>query len=156
MTSKTTRFLQIGLCLLTTAALGALSSPPAPAQVPLGMPVIELKAGGHPIRAEVASTDKQRAQGLMYRNSLEADRGMLFVFSEPGLYCFWMKNTLIPLTIAFMNDDGRIVGTADMAPKDERSHCPDKPVRYALEMNQGWFRDKKLGAGDPVTGLPTP
>lgn len=105
----------------------------------LAAPTIELSAGMHRIEAEVASNNADRATGLMNRPSMPIHRGMLFVFPEAGVQCFWMKNTLIPLSIAFLDDGGRIVNIAQMAPRTEDSHCPSRAVRFALEMEQGWF-----------------
>lgn len=117
------------------------------------LPVRTLKVRGHAIEAEVASTDAQREQGLMYRTDMPADHGMLFVFEQPALYCFWMKNTLIPLSLAFLDDRGRIISLADMQPRDEYSHCPPGPVFRALEMNQGWFDRHGVGIGDVIEGV---
>jgi len=89
----------------------------------------------------------------MLRKSLQANSGMLFVFENAALHCFWMKSTLVPLTIAFMEDDGTIVTLTDMQPHNEASNCPAKPVRYALEMEQGWFKIKGLKTGDRISGL---
>jgi uncharacterized membrane protein (UPF0127 family) len=119
---------------------------------PQRLPVTQLTAGMHLIRAEVAHTPEQRAIGLMHRTSLGANEGMLFVFEQPGVQCFWMKNTLVPLSIAFLADDGTIVNIADMQPQSLDSHCSDKPVRYALEMNQGWFDRKGLKPGAKLRG----
>ena len=126
----------------------ALSAPAAPAA-----PVIELAAGIHRIEAEVASTAAERATGLMKRSALPAHRGMLFVFPEAGVQCFWMKDTLIPLSIAFLDDDGRIVQIADMQPQSLDNHCSSRPVRFALEMNAGWFKSRGLSAGAKVNGI---
>jgi uncharacterized membrane protein (UPF0127 family) len=114
---------------------------------------IWLQAGIHRIRAEVAATPAERSRGLMLRPSLAANSGMLFVFESESVHCFWMKNTLIPLTIAFIAQDGAIVTLADMQPHDETSHCPARPVRYALEMDQGWFKAKGVRTGDRIGGL---
>jgi uncharacterized membrane protein (UPF0127 family) len=108
----------------------------------------------HAIQAEVAGTDEQRQMGLMLRKEMAQHEGMLFVFDEPAIHCFWMKNTLLPLSIAFLADDGTIVNIADMPPQTTDSHCPVKPVRYALEMNQGWFAKRGLKAGFRVSGAP--
>ena len=133
----------------------ALSGQPAAAQSPYRLPVIPLEAGGHAIRAEVASSEAQRARGLMQRSSMPENHGMLFVFEAPARYCFWMKDTLIPLSIAFIDDEGRITDLADMRPRDEDNHhCPSRPVRMALEMNQGWFAARRIGPGQHVQGLP--
>jgi hypothetical protein len=119
----------------------------------LAAPTIELSAGMHRIEAEVASSNADRATGLMNRPSMPAHRGMLFVFPEAGVQCFWMKNTLIPLSIAFLDDDGRIVQIADMRPQSLDNHCSVKPVRFALEMNAGWFKSRGLAAGARINGV---
>jgi uncharacterized membrane protein (UPF0127 family) len=119
----------------------------------LAAPTIELSAGMHRIEAEVASNNADRATGLMNRPSMPIHRGMLFIFPEAGVQCFWMKNTLIPLSIAFLDDAGRIVQIADMQPQSLDNHCSAKPVRFALEMNAGWFRSRGLAAGGRINGL---
>ena len=119
----------------------------------LAAPTIELSAGMHRIEAEVASNNAERATGLMSRPSMPIHRGMLFVFPEAGVQCFWMKNTLIPLSIAFLDDAGRIVQIADMQPQSLDNHCSAKPVRFALEMNAGWFRSRGLTAGTRINGV---
>jgi uncharacterized membrane protein (UPF0127 family) len=106
------------------------------------------------ITAQVASTPQQREIGLMFRKEMPQQEGMLFVFEEPSLQCFWMKNTLLPLTAAFVADDGTIVNLADMKPQTTNSHCSTKPVRYVLEMNQGWFAKKGIKAGIRLGGVP--
>ena len=120
------------------------------------LPQVYLQAGIHRIRAEVADSPTERARGLMMRKSLAPNSGMLFVFPQPAVHCFWMKNTLIPLTIAFLDGDGTIVTLADMQPHDETSHCPERAVRYALEMEQGWFARRGMKAGDRIGGLAQP
>lgn len=119
----------------------------------LAAPTIELSAGMHRIEAEVASNNAERATGLMNRPSMPIHRGMLFVFPEVGVQCFWMKNTLIPLSIAFLDDAGRIVQIADMQPQSLDNHCSVKPVRFALEMNAGWFRSRGLAVGAKISGI---
>lgn len=116
-------------------------------------PVIELRAGAHLIKAEVAATLEARDVGLMNRRSLPADRGMLFVFPEAHRHCMWMRNTHIPLSVAFLDDTGVIVNIADMQPDTLAEHCAARPVRYALEMNRGWFQRKGLGPGSRVRGI---
>ena len=118
------------------------------------LPRIALTAGMHLIQAQVAATPEQRATGLMYRTDMPVNEGMLFVFEEPAGQCFWMKNTLLPLTAAFVADDGTIVNLADMKPQTTDSHCSEKPVRYVLEMNQGWFAKRGLKAGSRLGGAP--
>jgi len=119
----------------------------------MGAPTIELSAGMHRIEAEVVNTPGDRATGLMHRSSMPIHHGMLFVFPEPAMQCFWMKNTLIPLSIAFLDDAGRILQIADMQPQSLDNHCSVKPVRYALEMNAGWFKSKGLAAGALISGV---
>ena len=118
------------------------------------LPSIQLGAGMHLIQAEVAQTDEQRAIGLMHRPTMPANNGMLFVFDQPQPQCFWMKNTLLPLSIAFVADDGTIVNIEEMKPQTLDSHCSAKPVRYALEMNTGWFAKKGIKPGTKVRGKP--
>lgn len=137
----------IGLMLPAAPAMAQANEPNPP------LAHIFLQAGIHRIKAEVADTQAERSRGLMLRNSLQPNSGMLFVFEQPALHCFWMKNTLIPLSIAFLDDDGTIVTLTDMKPHDESSNCPARPIRYALEMDQGWFKAKGLKAGDRLTGL---
>ena len=133
---------------LAALAVGPVGAQPAEPNPPL--PHVFLQAGIHRIKAEVADTPAERSRGLMMRKSLQPNSGMLFEFERAAAHCFWMKNTLIPLTIAFLDDDGTIVTLADMQPHDESSHCPAKPVRRALEMEQGWFKAKGLKVGDRI------
>ncbi len=114
----------------------------------------KLQAGIQLLDVQLAGTPQQREIGLMYRQEMGTHEGMLFVFEEKNRQCFWMKNTLIPLTAAFLEDDGTIVNLADMAPQTTQAHCALRPVRYVLEVNQGWFAKRKLGPGDRVLGLP--
>ena len=113
-----------------------------------------LNIGIHLIQAEVAATPAQREQGLMYREKMGPNEGMVFLFAEPVGICMWMKNTLIPLSVAFLDDEGKIVNIEDMAPQTTVSHCAKKNVRYALEMNQGWFKQKNIKPGIQIEGLP--
>jgi uncharacterized membrane protein (UPF0127 family) len=117
------------------------------------LPRTELAAGIHLIKAEVADNFVTRMQGLMHRTSMGPNEGMLFIFEEPGIQCMWMKNTLIPLSVAYIADDGSIVNIEDMKPQTEDSHCTKKPVRFALEMNLGWFASKGLRPGAKLRGL---
>ena len=106
----------------------------------------------HRISAEVARTPEQRAIGLMHRKSMQQHAGMIFVFDQPEPLCFWMKNTLIPLSIAFLQDDGTILNIEEMKPMKLDSHCSVRPARYALEMNAGWFAKRGLKPGDRIGG----
>ncbi|PKO61864.1 MAG: hypothetical protein CVU24_06730 [Betaproteobacteria bacterium HGW-Betaproteobacteria-18] len=120
----------------------------------MNLPRVKLTAGMYLVDTQVAATPEQRATGLMFRQQMPSAEGMLFVFEQPGEQCFWMKNTLLPLTAAFVADDGTIVNLADMAPQTTESHCSEKPVRFVLEMNQGWFTQKGIKPGFKLSGLP--
>ena len=113
---------------------------------------VNLTAGMYRIDAQLAKTVAQQKTGLMYRKELAQQEGMLFMFPQDGVHCFWMKNTLIPLTAAFVEEDGTIVNLADMQPQTTESHCSDKPVRFVLEMNQGWFQSRGIKPGFRLTG----
>lgn len=118
------------------------------------LPVVQLKAGMHLIRAEVAADYSSRGRGLMHRKSLGANAGMLFIFDAAALHCMWMKNTYIPLSVAFIDEQGEIVNIADMQPHSEQSHCAARPARYALEMSRGWFAERGIKAGARLGGIP--
>ena len=147
-------------CLLgLTLAWGAGAWLPAQAQTPgqaaqTDLQRTRLQAGMHLIDAQLALTPQQRSVGLMWRQQMPTSEGMLFVFEQPAVQCFWMKNTLLPLTAAFIADDGTIVNLEDMKPQTLDSHCSAKPVRYVLEMNQGWFAKKGIKAGAKLGGPP--
>ncbi len=133
-----------GACLAGTASWAQ--------QLQTQLPRVQLRAGMHLIQAQVASTPNQRNVGLMWRREMGANEGMLFVFEQAGVQCFWMQNTLLPLTAAFVADDGTIVNLADMQPLTTDSHCSAKPVRYVLEMHQGWFAKRGIQAGHRLAG----
>ena len=116
------------------------------------LPSIILRAGMHQIQAEVAQTPTERMMGLMHRTTMATHEGMLFVFDEVGIQCFWMKNTLIPLSVAFLDDTGVIVNLDEMKPQTLHSHCSKKAVRFVLEMNSKWFNNRGLKAGDRLEG----
>ena len=140
------RRLQVLLALLAIAALPAFADTP--------MRTTVLKIGAHHIKVEVAQTDEQREKGLMFRKQLGRDDGMLFIFDEPAYHAMWMKNTLIPLSVAFLDAQGTILNILDMEPQTLDSHAAAGPAIYAIETNKGWFDGKKIKAGDKVTGLP--
>ena len=117
------------------------------------LPVVQLATGMHLIRAEVANTMDTRMVGLMHRKSMPQGSGMVFVFEETAPHCMWMKNTLIPLSVAFIDEAGAIINIADMQPHSEQSHCAARPARYALEMNQGWFAQRGIKPGAKLGGL---
>jgi uncharacterized membrane protein (UPF0127 family) len=116
-------------------------------------PTIALNAGGQTIQAEVAATDETRQKGLMFREKMAKNEGMLFVFSELAYHSMWMRNTPLPLAVAFMDQSGRVVSIHEMEPFTETTHQAAGPVRYALEMNQGWFAANKVKVGDTIKGL---
>jgi len=136
------------------ALLCAVAAPAAAQDGPQRLATTRLTAGFHLITAEVARTPEQRAIGLMHRPTMPVNDGMLFVFEQPGQQCFWMKNTLLPLSIAFLADDGSIVNIEDMKPQSLDSHCSAKPVRFVLEMNQGWFAKRAIKPGAKISGAP--
>ena len=136
--------------LLTCLPIGAQDAPQT------DLPRTGLSAGIHRIDSQIAQTPEQRAIGLMFRKQMPQLEGMLFVFEQASVQCFWMKNTLIPLTAAFVGDDGVIVNLADMKPQTTDSHCSAKPVRYVLEMNQGWFAKRGIKPGQRLAGGPFP
>jgi uncharacterized membrane protein (UPF0127 family) len=118
------------------------------------LPLATLNAGMYLVHVQVAATPEQRAIGLMYRQDLRDNEGMLFIFEKAQMQCFWMKNTYLPLTAAFIADDGTIVNTVDMQPRTTNSHCSTQPVRYVLEVRQGWLAQHGIGAGKRITGGP--
>jgi len=117
------------------------------------LPTVQLSAGMHLIRAEVAADVSTRMQGLMHRESLAPNAGMLFIFEDAAIHCMWMKNTLIPLSVAFIDQGGAIINVADMQPHSEQSHCASAPARFALEMTKGWFAQRGVKPGMKLGGL---
>ncbi|MFL6567088.1 MAG: DUF192 domain-containing protein, partial [Burkholderiales bacterium] len=117
-------------------------------------PTVQLNAGMHLVRAEVAADFSTRARGLMYRRAMESNAGMLFIFDDASIQCMWMKNTLIPLSVAFLDERGAIINIEDMEPQTEQSHCAGAPARYALEMNRGWFAARGIKPGSRLGGIP--
>ncbi len=140
--------LLLACCLLVGAAAATAQN------AAQNLPKVKLAAGLHNIYAQVARTPEQRATGLMFRQTMPANEGMLFIFEQPAQQCFWMKNTLLPLSAAFLADDGTVVNIEDMKPQSLDSHCSTQPVRYVLEMNQGWFAKRGIKPGARLTGGP--
>lgn len=137
----------LGLAL-SAVVLGA-AVPTAHAQ----LPVVELSVGMHRIHAELAADEASRMRGLMFRESLGPNQGMLFVFDEARTECMWMKNTLISLSVAFLDESARVINIAEMAPQTEDAHCATRPARYALEMERGWFAQRGVTPGTRIRGI---
>ena len=144
------RWLQLAVMLLGFTGSFAVSAQ----QPQMQLPRTKLSAGMHLLDVQLAQTPQERQIGLMFRKDMPQHEGMLFVFEQPATQCFWMRNTLIPLTAAFVADDGTIVNLADMKPQTDDSHCSVKPVRFVLEMNQGWFAKRNIQAGYKLGGAP--
>jgi uncharacterized membrane protein (UPF0127 family) len=142
--SHAARFLAAAL-LCAVASFAAADAP---------LKTATIKVGPHPLKVEVASTQAQLAQGLMFRERLGPEAGMLFIFDELAYHSMWMKNTLIPLSVAFVDAQGVILNIEDMQPQTEDPHSSAGPSVYAIETNLGWFARKKVKPGDKVTGLP--
>lgn len=139
----------IACVALATAPLAWAQTGPQPR-----LDTIDITAGMHLIKAEVAQTGEQQMIGMMFRKDMGANEGMLFSNPDSSQRCFWMRNTLIPLSIAFIDDDGTIVNIADMQPQSDASHCSAKPVRFALEVRQGWFAKRGIKPGFKLGGAP--
>ena len=137
---------KLAVLLLSSIAVAAAAQQPT-------LPAVDLSVGVHLIKAEVANTFATRMEGLMRRPSMPSNSGMLFVFDQSEVQCMWMKNTLIPLSVAFLDDQGTIINIEDMQPQTEQTHCARQPARFALEMNKGWFTQRGIRPGTKVRGL---
>ena len=137
-------------CIVAFAAIASSAN----AQLNIGLRTIQMKVGIYSIQAEVADNPDLREVGLMNRTSLPTNSGMLFIFEQKAGNCFWMKNTKLPLSIAFIADDGKIVNIEEMQADTTNNHCPKAPIRYALEMNKGWFSERAIVPGNVIQGLP--
>ncbi|GAB7521592.1 DUF192 domain-containing protein [Paraburkholderia sp. 2C] len=146
----------VALSFAALPARDAFAQIPPGAKQPGDFPRVKLTAGMFVIDAAVAANDPDREQGLMYRTELKPNEGMLFVFNENAVHCFWMKNTLIPLSIAFIRADGTITDIDEMQAETENNHCPRNNGVYALEMSKGWFESKGIKPGMKLQGLPQP
>ena len=140
--------------LALSAALSLSLTATASAQQAARFKTTPLNAGLYLIKAEVASNEAEREQGLMFREKMGPNEGMVFLFGAPAGVCMWMKNTLIPLSVAFLDDKGKIINIEEMKEQTTDSHCATKPATYALEMNKGWFRQKNIKPGMTIEGLP--
>ena len=152
--SRFAGLLNASIALLSLLGAGLAAAQGMAQNQPQSLPTITLGAGMHNIKAQVASSPSQHQIGLMFRKDMPAHEGMLFIFDSATPQCFWMRNTLLPLTIAFVRHDGVIVNLDDMQPMTEDSHCSAEPVRFVLEMNQGWFAKRGFKAGLKLSGPP--
>lgn len=150
MTSKLHFFFKSFIFSAVVASTSAAIAQDAPQ---INLDRVQLAVGMHRLDVQVAATPDQRQTGLMFRKEMPQHEGMIFVFEQPAQQCFWMKNTLLPLSAAFVADDGTIVNIEDMAPQTLDSHCSAKPVRYVLEMNKGWFVKKGIKPGSKLQGV---
>ncbi|MCP1576745.1 signal peptide protein [Herbaspirillum rubrisubalbicans] len=150
--SSLSRFFMTSAAALLAA--GCLSSASAQTPQVRKFPTTQLNIGIHLIKAEVAQTEAEREQGLMFREKMGDNEGMLFLFGQPAGVCMWMKNTLIPLSVAFMDEKGFIINIEEMKEQTLDSHCAKRAAVYALEMNKGWFKQKNIKPGSKVEGLP--
>jgi uncharacterized protein len=144
------------LCLLALSHAPTTQAQKAPTEQgspQVGLPKISLKIGSQSIIAELAATDESRQKGMMFRTKMAANDGMLFVFPQIGYHAMWMRNTLINLSVAYMDETGKILSIHEMTALDETSHQSAGPARYALEMNAMWFTKNKVKAGDTIRGL---
>jgi len=136
------RYLWLCLAVFLVSCTGSRKSKPGPE-------LLSVRMKGEVVQAELARTPSERERGLMFRREMAQDRGMLFVFPRPEALSFWMKNTYLPLSIAFLDENGTILNIEKMAPLDEFTRANSHgPARFALEVNQGWFAAKGIGPGD--------
>ncbi len=142
------------LARIVSVSILTLITPPIFAEQTAKLPITQLTTGIYIIKAEVADNEPKREQGLMFREKMAVNEGMVFVFDSAAQVCMWMKNTVLPLSVAFLDDNGVIINIEDMKPQTLDSHCGKKPVRYALEMNLGWFKQKNIKPGSVIEGLP--
>lgn len=140
-------------CVLSAILIAFAAITPEAAHAQASLPTLNISINGHSIKAEVASTVESRMRGLMHREKLGKHEGMLFVFDEVGYHSMWMKNTLIPLSVAFIDEKGRIINIANMEPHAEVLHSATAPARFALETNVGWFKARNIGPGAMLKGL---
>ncbi len=149
-----TIFTRFQRCLASLTFSSALLAPFTALASPPQLPITPLRAGMHLIQAEVAADHASRQQGLMHRQSLAPNHGMLFLFEQAAIHCMWMRNTLIPLSVAFLDEQGVILNIETMEPLNDRSHCAAAPARHALEMDAGWFEKKGVRPGMRISGIP--
>ena len=146
------RSLLLWLAPLLASPCISLAQTSIPSTPQMNLPRVQLQAGLYRIHAQVASTPQEQEVGLMFRQDMPESEGMLFVFQQAKPYCFWMKNTELDLSAAFIDDQGRIVNMVEMQAQTTQSHCAQAPVRYVLEMNKGWFAKRHMGAGFALKG----
>ena len=147
------RHIKLSFIGMFVAAMLAAALPVQAQDAPqMNLQRVKLLAGMHQIDAQVAANSEQRQTGLMFRKDMPQHEGMIFIFEQPTQQCFWMKNTLLPLSAAFIADDGTIVNIEDMKPQTLDAHCSAQPVRFVLEMNKGWFVKKGIKTGSKLQG----
>jgi len=149
------KLFRLSVVLLVVSAAPFLTGTSCHPRPKSDLPVVALKVDGHEIWAEVANKEATRSSGLMFRQEMDWDNGMLFVFPDSATRAFWMKNTLIPLSIAFMDSNGKILNTEEMVPQSEQSIWSNGPAKFALEMNGGWFTKEGVKPGDVMEGVLT-
>jgi uncharacterized membrane protein (UPF0127 family) len=140
----------VGLALMAGPALVRADAGPG------HMPRVELGVGVHLIHAELAANDADRMLGLMFRKELGPNDGMLFDFEEAAQHCMWMRNTLIPLSVAFLDASGAVINVEEMRAQTDDSHCAMRPARYALEMGANWFGQHGVRPGTVIAGVAKP
>ena len=144
-------FITRTLVAITLAVTACLATVNAQSVAQPTLITTKIQVGMHVITAELAATSSERQMGLMHRTKLGPNRGMLFAFEQADKHCFWMRNTPLALTIAWLDSTGKVVSLADMQPKNDDSHCPTEPAVYALEMEQGWFKQRNIKVGAMFT-----
>jgi uncharacterized membrane protein (UPF0127 family) len=153
MNPRLSTFAALLLSASLFAASQTINAQPADGKPQNGLPKITLNAGGQTISADVAATDESRQKGLMFRTKMAKNEGMLFVFTQLGYHAMWMRNTPINLSVAYMDDQGKILSIHEMEAFNETAHQAAGPARYALEMNAAWFSQNKVKVGDRISGL---
>ncbi len=153
MTSYQFRHALVAVWLMAAGVVAAQPSATPQGKPQTGLPTITLKIGNHSVRADIAHTDGTRQTGLMFKQKMPKQEGMLFVFPDIAYHAMWMRNTLIPLSVAYINERGEILSIHEMEALSEVSHQSAGPARYALEMNAGWFSGNKIKVGDSIKGL---
>jgi len=144
-------FERLGLVLLLSLLAGQVGAENLPQT---NLPRVTLHIRHQPLEAQLATTPKQRQIGLMHRTQMPQNEGMLFIYQDDAERCFWMRDTPLPLSAAFIDKDGIIVKLVAMQPLTDKSHCSEQPVRFVLEMQQGWFKQRGITIGERLYDVP--